>query len=209
MPGTAEFELPVGDDGEDVVLLQVAGLEPDSWAALIDQHPPVAGDPPGLAWSEQTFPAALIAACCGVPLEQATALWDEGTEDVAVPLLELCLVLSSPGSVDWAIRRLAGDERLLLELDYCAPRGIAHDAFLGWSQRSQDLALAWMLQKAARCPGCGTPFGDMGDPLAAEAELKRCEVCTLKGEVERSIPEGERGHIHLFVRPVPEHERGD
>lgn len=210
-PGVArEFVIPADDDepAGDAVVLTVAGLEPAAYAALVDAHPPGRGDPPGLPWSEATFPPALIAASTGLAPEADAQLWDEGTPDVAEPLLELCLELSSPGSVDWALRRLAGDDRLALELDYCGPRGIAHSQFLTWPDRDRDLALAWLLARAGRCPGCGTPTADMGDPLAAEFEFRRCEVCSLKAEIEKGIPDAERGHIHLFIRPVPEHLRG-
>lgn len=208
-PVAHEFVIP-GDpeEGEPDRVLLVSPLDPIAYAALVDGHPPDRSDPPGLGWSQQTFPPALIAACTGADVADADRAWRTWPADVVESLLELCLELCSPGSIDWALRRLDDDARLALELEYCAPRGVAHDVFLGWARRSQDLALAWTVRRADRCPGCGVPTADMDDPLAAEVDLRRCETCGHRKQVTGSVPEDERDTIHAFVRRIPPHQRG-
>lgn len=55
-----------------------------------------------------------------------------------------------------APKRIRDDARLRDELDYCAPRGIAHSTFLSWSEDDQDKALAWLVDQRERCSSCNT-----------------------------------------------------
>jgi hypothetical protein len=75
------------------------------------------------------------------------------------------------------------DPRFAAELDYCAPRGIAHSVFLGWPDEDQDKALAWAAEEAERCPGCHTPLRLALDKKLQddwEADPQRCHVCATR-----------------------------
>lgn len=100
-------------------------------------------------------------------------------------------------------------------MDYCAPIGLAHSTFLGWSTDDQDKAVAWaLLQKeeavasAARCQQCGTLPSDwldeegrdrMPPPYIARTEL--CVGCHVLEDTVQEIPEAARRHTHVYLVP--------
>lgn len=190
------------DEADVEQTVTVTALDPVAFAELVDRHPPGPADPAGLPWSEETFPPALIAASTGWSPAFTRTWWDEETPDLTDELLAKCLAASAPGhDFTWAVRRLEHDPRLLLEMEYCGPRGLPHDAFLLWSRRSQDLALAQLVRSRDRCPGCGVPTAAMDDPTAADIELKTCVHCEYRSRLIDTIPEAERYRVHAFLTP--------
>lgn len=194
------------DDVEHAVL--VTGLSPEDYVDLAEGHPPAPGDDG--PWSEETFPPALLAACCDVDVETATTWWrDWPTEDVE-GLLDLCLELSGIAELSRAVILLDTRPMLRSEVGYCAPAGVPHSHFLGgppvWTRRDRMLALAWAARRAGACPGCSSPERLMRDASTVDIDLRRCEVCQLKRDVIAGIPEDERATIHAFVVESPDED---
>ena len=72
---------------------------------------------------------------------------------------------------------------------YCGPRGIELDAFLRWSQRSQDAALEWAAREARRCSGCGSDPDEWADDQHAyHAHIGReCPGCAAVERLQKQI----------------------
>ena len=211
-----------GDDGTVTVRLAAMGRAP--FDELVEAHPPVKDRD---LWLEDTFAPALIAAsvtswsqeCAGdvqgtysqgtydgVDVGTATDWWDEWPTDAAEDLFGRCVALNI-SSIEWARRRLDRDPRLAAEVGYCADHGLPHSAFLSWSERDQDLALAHEVRAADRCPGCGVPAHLMGVAGAFTVVSRGCVQCELKAQVEATIPpdQAHRYHHHLQA-VIPEQE---
>jgi hypothetical protein len=99
IPGTTEYveaanelEKMRAEAGEHMVTFKVKGISVDRYERLVRAHPPTPEqraeakrEGRNLSWSPDTFPAALVAACCVEPKmsgEDAAALWadDEWTK---------------------------------------------------------------------------------------------------------------------------------
>ena len=198
-----------GDDG--TVTVRLAAMGRAAFDELIEAHPPVKDRD---LWLEDTFAPALIAASVTWWSDQsdigndttyddvdegtATDWWNEWPTDAAEDLFGRCVALNIT-SIEWARRRLDRDPRLAAEVGYCADHGVPHSAFLSWSERDQDLALAHDVRAADRCPGCGVPADLMGVAGAFTVVSRPCVQCELKAQVEASIPpeHAHRYHHHL------------
>jgi hypothetical protein len=77
-------------------------------------------------------------------------------------------------------------------MNYCGPRGIELDAFLRWSQRSQDAALEWAAYEGRRCQGCGThPDEWAEDRYAYHAHLSsQCLGCLAAHRLNERFKDG-------------------
>ena len=76
-------------------------------------------------------------------------------------------------------------------MDYCGPRGLSHDDFLGWSASARDKAIWWMLRERSRCPACGTRAEEWdpeqgGHRRAYSAKLSQCEGCIVVERAQES-----------------------
>lgn len=73
-----EVTVPVSVDGDGTTVeFRLRAIPRSEYRALLDDHPPVKE---GADWNADTFPPALIAACCAEPsmtVEQAQQMWDE------------------------------------------------------------------------------------------------------------------------------------
>lgn len=201
MTGTVQVVVPL-DDGNDAdeVVFTVRGLDRTEWAALIHQHPTA---DPRWRWDAGTLYPALVAACTVTPavdLDWAVRLVDD--PDVGGDLIEMCLQLTEPGSLEWAKRRLATDARLAAEVAAAVRMGIPHSAFTDWPTASQDLALAHLEMRARVCPGCGVPEADMRDPLAWEPDARECWHCDTLEKTRAVIPEEARHKVHVHLVPA-------
>ena len=198
-----------GDDGAITVRLAAMGRAP--FDELVEAHPPVKEKD---LWLEDTFAPALIAASVtswthdsngwilgkpnGLAVATAAQWWDEWPTDAAEDLFARCVALNIT-SIEWARRRLDRDPRLAAEVGYCATNGVPHSAFLSWSERDQDLALAHEVRAADRCPGCGVPAALMNDIDAFTVVSRGCVHCDAMKHAGDSIPpeHAHRYHHHL------------
>lgn len=150
---------------------------------------------------DPAFPAALIALCSHLSLAEAQELYDELSPGDAGVVLEAALQLIVPAPYDRAVLRLRLDGRLASEMAYCAPKGIPHSVFLGWSQADRDLALAWQQEQSQTCQQCGThPAQWAADPDAFVADLRRCPGCERLEQARKAVPDGELG-VHAVLEP--------
>lgn len=161
-----------------VAWVDVRSLPDDQWDAVIGD---LDLDEQGLPDLTPVLPVLLAASCD----EQQDAEWwaeqlarPEWTDDekaaVKLRLLELNMYVPSGGSK----ARLKQDFLHKARMDYCGPRGIELDAFLRWSRRSQEAALAWAAYEGRRCKSCGThPDEWADDKLAYHAHLTDCRGC--------------------------------
>jgi len=196
-----------GDDG--TITVRLASIGRVAFDELVEAHPPVKGRD---LWLEATFAPALIAASVTswsdeedqprdrVDVPTATDWWNEWPIDAGEDLFRRCVALNIT-SIEWARRRLNRDPRLAAEVGYCAAHGIPHTQFLSWSERDQDLALAYEVRAADRCPGCGVPADLMGAVGAFTVVSRPCVQCELKAQVEATIPpdQSHRYHHHLVA----------
>lgn len=68
-----------------------------------------------------------------------------------------------------------------MEMSFCNEHGIPHSEFLGWSSEDRSKALAFIIEKAARCDMCGTAEWEWNkDRRAYEPVEKFCMGCYLK-----------------------------
>lgn len=190
MGGNQPIKVDIGDG--DVI--EITPLARPAFARLLDAHPAPA-DSDGL-WAE-TFPPALIAACTGFTVEEATEWWDETTSDSALILFEECHRACYPGSYDAAVHVLRTNERRLLEVRAAMRAGISYDAFMEWSPRSQDMALAFMTIEADVCAGCGVPKGDVMDRGAWKPDVYACVHCRNMDATRDKISDEDRGSTHV------------
>ena len=187
--------LPDGT-GADIT---VTGLSRADWSVLLQEHPPREGEE---AWNEATFAPALIAACTGFTIGEATVFWDESPIDAAEDLFSECLRTSNPGSYEWAVRRLRRNGRLAAEVALCVQMGLPHSVFTAWSDRDQDLALASASLERDHCPGCGAPEAAMSDPSKADVIVRTCWMCQARDAQLEAIPPEQRSHTHVMVVPA-------
>ncbi|MCU1617199.1 MAG: hypothetical protein JWO98_4739 [Frankiales bacterium] len=83
---------------------------------------------------------------------------------------------------------------------YCGPRGIELDAFLRWSQKSQDAALDWASYEGRRCASCGTHPDEWENAESFHAHPAQCKGCQAQQRVSESMKDSpERG---LYVMTV-------
>ena len=79
-----------------------------------------------------------------------------------------------------------------MELSYCNEHGIPHSEFLEWLPEDRAKALAFVLEKGARCDMCGTAEWEWdADRRAYEPVEKFCMGCYLKhmaGEDGAQLP---------------------
>lgn len=76
-----------------------------------------------------------------------------------------------------------------------------------WLDEDQDKVAAWLEQKAALCPECGTSQDDWIDERGRrsdhpkwEAVAVRCGGCEAIAGVMADVPQGQRG-VHVVLRP--------
>jgi len=68
-----------------------------------------------------------------------------------------------------------------MELSLCHEHGIPHSEFLNWDPDDKSKALAFLLEKAAKCDMCGTAEWEWdADRKAYEPVEKFCMGCYLK-----------------------------
>jgi hypothetical protein len=73
------------------------------------------------------------------------------------------------------------DSSLYMELSFCTEHGIPHSEFLDWEPDDRAKALAFVIEKSARCDMCGTAQWEWDkDPFAYEPVEKMCKGCYLK-----------------------------
>lgn len=109
-------------------------------------------------------------------------------------------------------RRLRYDSGFYLDLQYCDEHGLRHSEFLQWSTEDRSKAIAFMLEKNARCVMCGTAEWEWdpkegGSRHAYEPVQEFCRGCYLKhvaGEGEDTVP---GTTIVLMPTGTPEHAR--
>ena len=79
-----------------------------------------------------------------------------------------------------------------MEMSYCYDNGIPHSEFLDWLPEDRAKALAFMLEKSARCDMCGTAEWEWeADRFAYTPVEKHCHGCYLKhmaGEEGAQMP---------------------
>lgn len=198
-PRTRHVRIAGPDDAPLTVIIK--RLDRPRWSELVAAHPPRQGTSDRL-WNEVSFPPALIAASTGLTVDETRAWWEDTPELDGNDLYEACLRLSSPGTVEWAVRRLKGNSRLMAEVQASMRAGISHAQFLEWPDDSQDLAIALSIVENDRCPGgCGASRTEMQNPLAFTVGTTRCVWCQ-QLEVEREkIRAEDRGHRHVILLP--------
>lgn len=68
------------------------------------------------------------------------------------------------------------------------------DAFLRWSQRSQDAALDWASYEGRRCKSCGTHPEEWETATSFHAHPVQCKGCKAQQRVSEALRDsGERG----------------
>lgn len=187
--------------------LTLVGVDPATFDAIAHNHTTLGLN--GDVIDRVCFEAELLAACAADPiltLTQARHLVDEWPAGEVEPLLDACLNLCVPAPVDRAWWRLERNPHLRLEMDYCAPAGLAHSRFLGgpdtWTDHDRELALAWTLRKQATCR-CGTRRDQWArDPQAFNAAYTDCPGCLELHRAERDIPEDQRAHVTAYLTPA-------
>lgn len=98
--------------------------------------------------------------------------------------------------------RLRADSSFWLELQFCFENGIPHSQFLNWDPADKAKALAFALEKALRCPMCGTASWEWEmDRYAYEAVENLCQGCLRREAAQRNLHEDGRNadgwHIEL------------
>lgn len=207
---------PVQADAAGLVLpdgvteLVLTPLDPAGFDALQADH----HDENGL--DEEAFGAALVAACTGLTIEEAAALWEESPVDATDELFGQALELCLPGGADRAWWRLEHHSGLRAEMGYCGPAGVPHSHFLGgpptWTVHDRDLAVAWAARTAATCRRCGTrPDQWARDMDAFVPDLYRCPGCRVIKDAESQIGPRERedGVEVVLVRPTDVEDEQD
>lgn len=185
-------------DGDDHVVT-VTGLARDEWAKVLDAHQPRPKST-DTAWNEATFPPALIARCTGLSVALVTSWWQETPPDASDVVFEACLRQSDTGNVEWAIRRLRSNPRILLEVRAATRAGLPRGEFLQWSGEDQDFLIAWTSIENDMCPGgCGVARADMQNPTAYTAVKSKCLWCQQLELTRESIPAEDRGHTHATL----------
>ena len=104
--------------------------------------------------------------------------------------------------------RLRADPAFALEVGWCADHGLPHSALLEWDPIDRSKLIAHLLEKAARCPSCGTAEWEWdpkqgGSRDAHHAEVRMCMGCYHRSNAEsdEQLPPGSR--IVLSPGPAP------
>lgn len=208
-------EVDLGDDVVHAVAL--AAPDPDRYHYLVAAHLPREDvDEP---WDGDSFPPALIAACCtwlevrnGDDVVEhidtppaavvAAVVDDDWPVDAAAEVFEQALILANPEGFDWARIRLRGSPRFELEAAVAAHYRIPHSQFMAWEPRDRQIALAYHVESRDRCPGCGVPSRLMQDVEGADLHQAECGWCEERDRVLADIPEQRRTSVHVHVAPV-------
>lgn len=101
-------------------------------------------------------------------------------------------------------------------MQYCAEHGIPHSTFLAWDPADRGKALAYLIEKAARCQMCGTAEWEWdsaqgGKRFAYEAVTHVCPGCYVKessaehlerapGQTVQLAPTGDQEHAKRQLR---------
>lgn len=85
----------------------------------------------------------------------------------------------------------------MLEIRYCAPRGIPHSTFADWSAHDRDAALSWLVWHESACRSCGTRPEDWdlehgGHPHAYEPARRHCRGCEVTAQGEDQLEQDRR-----------------
>jgi len=187
-------------DGEGVEHpLTVTGIPRAEWAALVDRHPPRPKSDDRL-WNPVTFPPALIAACTGLTVAEATEFWDGSANDQAYEVYEAALRVASPGGVDWAIERLRANGRTFSEVKAATRVGIPRSAFLEWPSDDQDYVIALLALEGDTCPGqCGASRSEMNDPTAHRVVKSTCIWCRQLEATRDEVQPEARAYTHVTL----------
>ena len=77
-----------------------------------------------------------------------------------------------------------------------------------WSKSDRLFALAWMVEQADACSGCGRQWSETGDPEAFEdydAHVKVCHACAQRDRKTRDLARQDQpidgGYITVTRRP--------
>lgn len=133
------------------------------------------------------------------------AVWDEGGEEEATRAYARALS-SSTRDVEWARTLLLNDPEVSLVVRVATDMGRSVDEFLSWSDRSQDLAVAWWILSNHRCPE-GHPREAMTDPDLVKITRTHCGVCAKKHAFEQQFEDLGPDHKigwHTEVERVPQ-----
>lgn len=102
-------------------------------------------------------------------------------------------------------------------MEYCGPRGLAHDEFLQWSPHARDAALSWLVWSREACSSCGTRPDEWnpergGHLHAYEAVRHVCRGCEVRARAEKDLAKdaekgvkgGVRGGTSIVLVPTTE-----
>lgn len=188
---------------------------------LLDYHAPTdeqREEHPEMLYNPDTFPAALIAACCVEPVmtyEDAKMVFDEWSDAEAWSLFDaawqLCFIKTTPNYAT----SIWNDPQLRNEMRFCNKVGIPHSVFTGrvvrpgepmWLDDDQDKAIAYMLLEGELCGQCHTAFREWdADTDAYIVEAKRCLGCEALEMFYSEIPHGQKG-IKAWLRKPREED---
>jgi hypothetical protein len=94
-------------------------------------------------------------------------------------------------------------------MEYCAPLGIPHSKFLGWSDEDRSKAISYMQWKKKFCQRCGTdpsewigPDGKTVEPPPYEPVTHVCYGCAALEEerVALSKEDSSSSKYHTFLQ---------
>ncbi len=93
-------------------------------------------------------------------------------------------------------------------MDYCAPIGLPHSQFLGWSDEDRRKALEWQADKSDHCGQCGQRRSDwfdesgkeMMDPPFEVVEYLGCPGCQELAMFKEDRKEQKPGVYYGFRR---------
>ena len=145
------------------------------WVDLRVAHPDV--DP---ADPTDEFATALLDAVGVDP-----GVWEHGGESEASRTYAAALGMTAR-DVQWMVDLILTDPAVGLMVRVCAEQGVPLDEFLGWSDLSQDAALAWAVLQGNRCPA-GHPGEGMDDPDAVNITRVFCATCARVHEMNKSF----------------------
>lgn len=92
-------------------------------------------------------------------------------------------------------------------MEYCAPLGIPHSRFLGWSPEDRSKAVSYTAWKKKFCSGCGTESatwldtkGEAVEPPPYMAETQHCLGCAMLEEARGALPKDAGQSYKTFLR---------